>query len=560
MSGSSPTPLGPGSRGPAVRDLQGLLTRLGARIGDPPGTFGADTEAALRAFQHQRPWGAQDALVTGTVREALERLLREREGEREWEEWAARGATLDATVLDATALQGRPALVAALQRALAALGLHPDGPAIDGVAGPTLATALRRFRRLARLPGPAPAGLDGPTAAALRCCRWLPAHTAAWTPAAARRRLAAEARRLGASDAHLPLLDRGADHSPWREGLAAIPLPPPSARPVARGDGPFVPYPVLGEAPPIDPSALPFLGPEIGQACVCLGRRGAVGLETAWLGRDALTPLECLSSTKLVPMLNVLARLGRRLPARPAEAVLRPWGSSASELDFDQVLCEVVSYADSLGSSNGLAALLNELEGDREAWIRGCTGGPAQIRFGGRYGASPPIRWPQLRCRSDDALLLPFGAPAVSGNAVSVYDLTRLVSLLGWHRLLGPGQRLPGLTLAGARLAARALVGDPARYLDAAFASLGLVRRVEAPLILSKLGYGESALVYCAFLHLRDHPDGAPAAGVERSLALTLRVPKGKGDREAVRADLAMAEGVATLLAYALEAAGSLLR
>ena len=320
MSGSSPTPLGPGSRGPAVRDLQGLLTRLGARIGDPPGTFGADTEAALRAFQHQRPWGAQDALVTRTVREALERLLREREGEREWEEWAARGATLDAT-----ALQGRPALVAALQRALAALGLHPDGPAIDGVAGPTLATALRRFRRLARLPGPAPAGLDGPTAAALRCCRWLPAHTAAWTPAAARRRLAAEARRLGASDAHLPLLDRGADHSPWREGLAAIPLPPPSARPVARGDGPFVPYPVLGEAPPIDPSALPFLGPEIGQACVCLGRRGAVGLETAWLA-----PVHGAELRALEPLLEPWDPAGWRIEPITPNAPAAPPSAASS--------------------------------------------------------------------------------------------------------------------------------------------------------------------------------------------------------------------------------------
>ena len=45
---------------------------------------------------------------------------------------------------------------------------------------------------------------------------------------------------------------------------------------------------------------------------------------------------------------------------------------------------------------------------------------------------------------------------------------------------------------------------------------------------------------------------------MERSLALTLRVPKGQGNREAVRADLAMAEGVTTLLAHALAIAGSL--
>ncbi|MEB3170416.1 MAG: peptidoglycan-binding domain-containing protein [Synechococcaceae cyanobacterium] len=552
MSSTSATPLGPGSRGPAVRALQQQLRRLGATIDDPPGRFGPATEAALRAFQRRRPWGAQDALATPALLEALSRAEREEEGERQLRALAAGGGGLAAEAL------GRcPALVAALQRALAALGLHPDGPAIDGVPGPALAAGLRRFHRLAGLPGPAPAGLGATTAAALQRCRWLPAHTAAWTPAAARRRFAAEARRLGASDAHLPLLDRGADHSPWRDGLAAAPLPPPSARPVAPGPGPFAPYPPLGVAPPIVPLGLPDLGSEIGQACIGLGRHGAHGLETLWLGRDALTPLECLSSTKLVPMLNVLARLGARLPAEPDGAVVRPWGSAAIGLDFAQVLCEVVSYAGSLGSSNALAALLNQLEGERAAWIRGCTGGPPPL-FGGRYGEPAPIRWPQLRRRADDAVLLPFGAPAATGNAVSVYDLTRLISLLGWHRLLGPPQRLRGLTPAGARLAARALVGDPARYLDAAFASLGLVRRVEPPLILSKLGYGDSALVYCAFLHVRDHPEGAGSAGVERSLALTLRVPKGQGNREAVRADLAMAEAVTTVLAHALAIAGSL--
>ncbi|MFM7266636.1 MAG: peptidoglycan-binding domain-containing protein, partial [Cyanobium sp.] len=379
MSSTHATPLGPGSRGPAVRALQQQLRRLGATIQDAPDRFGSDTEAALRAFQQRRPWGAQDALVTAPVQKALTRAERELEGERQLLALAdgAGGLTPEA-------LAARPALVAALQRALAALGLHPDGPAIDGVASPALALALRRFHRLARLPAPAPTGIDAATAAALQRCRWLPAHTAAWTPAAARRRFAAEARRLRASDAHLPLLDRGAEHSPWREALAATPLPSPAARPVAPGPGPFAPYPSLGAAPPIACEGLPALGPQIGQACICVGRHGSQGLETLWLGRDALTPLECLSSTKLVPMLNVVARLGKRLPAEPDGAVLRPWGSAAIGLDLAQVLCEVVSYAGSLGSSNALAALLNQLEGERQAWIRGCTGGPPLV-FGGRY-------------------------------------------------------------------------------------------------------------------------------------------------------------------------------
>ncbi len=529
----APRPLGPGSRGAGVRALQRQLVQLGETIDDPAGSYGAGTEAAVRAFQRRLPWRLQDGLADGGLRSSLQRAVRAGQGEEELARLAAGNRSLPLETLHRW-----PALVSALQGRLRGLGLHPGGTAIDGVPSPTLLKALHRFRRLAALQSAGRDVLEPADAAALLRIRWLPALLRGWSAAASRGRYAAEARRVGAKDAHLAFLDRGPESSPWLEELADPRLPSPASLPIDADAGPAA-YPPRGVLPAIEAGGLEWLGPEIGQACLCLGRRGSQGLQALWLGRDALSPLECLSATKIVPMLNVLARSARQ------GARLQPWGSDALSLDLERVLFDVVSYAGTVGSSNALAALLNQLEPRREAWIRAHTGGPEALRFGGRYGETPPIAQPLLRAGHDDTILVPFGMAATAGNKVSVYDLTRLLSMLGWHRLLRPAQRLRGLDGGGARLAARALSCDTARYLDAAFADLGLERRVDAPLILSKMGYGESALVYCAFLHVRDRRDDA---AITHSLAFTLRCPKRTGDREAVRADLAMAEAVTTLL------------
>lgn len=516
-AGPAPRLLGPGSRGPLVRELQRQLVRLGETIDDPAGSYGAGTEAAVRAFQRRLPWRLPDGLADGGLRSSLARAVRARQGEGELTQLAAGDRSLP---LDS--LHRWPALVAALQARLRGLGLHPGSTAVDGEPSPTLWKALVGFRRLAALRPADRDALEPADAAALLKIRWLPAVLRGW----------------GARDAHLAFLDRGPESSPWLEQLADPVLPSLASLPIEEGAG-YAAYPPRGVLPAIADGGLEWLGPEIGQACLCLGRRGRQGLQTLWLGRDVLSPLECLSATKMVPLLNVLARSDRQ------GARLQPWGSDALSLDLERVLFDVVSYAGTVGSSNALAALLNQLEPRREAWIRAHTGGPQALCFGGRYGETPPIAQPQLRAVHDDTILVPFGTAATSGNKVSVYDLTRLLSMLGWHRLLGPAQRLRGLDGGGARLAARALSCDTARYLDAAFADLGLERRVHAPLILSKMGYGESALVYSAFLHVRDRRDEAP---ITHSLAFTLRCPKRRGDREAVRADLAMAEAVSTLL------------
>jgi|LakMenEpi03Aug12_release.lakeMendotaPanAssembly.Ray.scaffolds.fasta_scaffold00809_34 peptidoglycan hydrolase-like protein with peptidoglycan-binding domain len=538
--------LGPGSRGAPVRRLQRQLDLLGLALGndDPAGLYGSGTETAVRAFQRRRPWRPQDGLVDAELGQSLTRALEVREGE----------AALQAL---AAADPGRPpaqpqrrrVVVAAVQRRLRGLGLHPGGAAIDGVGGPPLRLALARFRRMACLGPAAGEDLDPACAAALLAIRWLPAVRARWSPTAARRRFAAEARRIGADDHHLAFLDRGLESCPWLESLAAAELPAaPRGRVRANGGWPgYGAYPRRGLVPALETDGLEWLGREIAQACLCRGRIGPGGLVVRWQGRDARTPLECLSATKIIPLLNVLAR------APATRARLQPQGSDALSMALEPALFDLVSYAGTVGSSNALAALLNQLEPRREAWIRSHTGGAEGLRFGGRYGETPPIARPELRHQGDGSVLLPFGSPAAAGNAVSVYDLTRLLSMLGWHRLLSPAQRLRGLSGAGAGLAARVLCCDSARYLDAAFADLGLEHRVDTPLILSKMGYGQSALVYSAFLHVLDRAGDQP---IEHTLAFTLRCPKGSGDRESVRADLSMAEAVTNLLARTLDGNG----
>jgi hypothetical protein len=123
--------------------------------------------------------------------------------------------------------------------------------------------------------------------------------------------------------------------------------------------------------------------------------------------------------------------------------------------------------------------------------------------------------------------------PARSRNLVSAADLVRLLTLVGWHRQLGPDQRLAGAQWTSLRTVVEGLGHDSARYIDAALAHLGLVDAVTSPVILSKLGYGAEtgdpeidALTYAAFAQFNDRRSGPPR---QRSFAMALRIPTAPG-------------------------------
>ncbi len=540
-----------GCRGPEVRRLQEQLQQVGADPGAIDGSYGPATEAAVQRFQRRRPWLLADGVAgprTGT--ELLGTPL-----ERQGQATLAALARGDQAPIPLADLPAHPGLGRAVRTGLRAFGLHPGGLAL---ADPFHADDAAALAELRRLQGLAP---TGPLAAAdanlLLSGRPRPGSGAGHDPARLAALLAAYQRRVRASDARLGVLDHGAGLSPFVEAIADAatileaheaapgPLAPAPAPPLAPR---FGAAPARGALPqPFDAGGLAFLPAEISEACVCLGRgAGGGGLEQAWLGRRAFEPLECLSSSKVVPLLQVLCRAGALAAGDPGQLRVRHRGGGGGSLPLERICLDVVSYAECVGSSNGLAAMLNQLEARPEAWIRELTGQPGAIRFAGRYGEEPTIRVPELTSAGGQ-VLLPFARPAAAGNSLSVYDLTRLMAQLGWHGRLAPAQRAAGLNREGRRLAVRALATDPARYIDLALTSLGLERAgssasasagaAERPVILSKMGYGQSALVYAAFLVWRG-----------QALAFCLRVAKGTGDAEAVRADTAMALGVTELL------------
>jgi hypothetical protein len=525
-----------GCRGPAVRRLQEQLERVGANPGAIDADYGANTEAAVLRFQRRRPWLLADGVAgPRTGAELLDTALQQQG--RATLAALAQG-TLAPIPLEAIAAQ--PGLGRALAACLRAHGLHPGGLALSDPFNPDDQAALATLRRQQGLAATGPLAADD--AAALLGGRPQAGSGVGHDPARLAAVLEAYQRRVRASDARLGVLDHGAGLSPFVESIAAADSLL-EAHEAAVAGLPLSAPPALGRLPqPFDGAGLGFLPAEISEACVCLdgSGTGGSGAGPAWLGRRALDPLECLSSTKIVPLLQVLCRSGALVADEPAQLRVRHRGGDGASLGLERICLDVVSYASCVGSSNGLAAMLNQLEPQPEQWIRGITGQPRPIRFAGRYGEEPTIRVPELTTAAG-RLLLPFARPAAAGNRLAVYDLTRLLALVGWHGRLSPEQRLAGLSAAGRRLAVRALATDPARYLDVALAALGLERDAagssERPVILSKLGYGESALVYAAFLLWRG-----------RSLAFCLRVAKGPGDAEAVRADTAMAQGVTALL------------
>jgi peptidoglycan hydrolase-like protein with peptidoglycan-binding domain len=115
-----------GARGPAVIELQTLLTNQGFNPGPIDGKFGIRTETAVRNFQtaHALP-------VTGAVDAAT---------------WAALGGTTTPVLQ----IGDRGDRVLELQRLLTATGQNP-GP-LDGVFGSRTAAAVTAFQQSAALP------------------------------------------------------------------------------------------------------------------------------------------------------------------------------------------------------------------------------------------------------------------------------------------------------------------------------------------------------------------------------------------------------------------------
>lgn len=470
--------------------------------------------------------------------------------------------------------------VEALQRQLIDLGFL-SGDA-DGDFGPLTAQALRDVQR--RLGLNASGMIDPATAAALTAA--LARQPAAPTSAFRRlhRRVMAEAAQGLHSTEKLPFLDRGIASSPFRTDLPryadrlVIPVPAAELLPYPAADDRFAAYPDLGVVPPIvsGRGGLDFLSDAVAQACVCVGSFAADRpLRVRWFGRRAVEDnVQFWSASKFVAPLMLACHLSRRHPDLPiGSTIVRSQAGRRAE-SFSALFRSMIDYTEragefDAGGSNRIAylfkKLLNPGEPDVETWLRSITGN-RQAQLMSWYGQwqppddPGPQNPPFFNPYADGAELVGPGGVLVgwrdlplTRNWLSAYDLTRLISMLGWHHALPAARRLPAARWSSLATLVEGLGHDPARYLDVALAQLGLQQVVAEPVILSKLGYGDHAsdvpeapaLTYVAFASFRDRRTD-PAR--QRSLALALRIPTSRGLATALAHDTRMAAEVTEIV------------
>lgn len=553
-----------GSSGAEVRGLQGKLIKLGFLSSAALGSFDTTTESAVKDLQTQRPWLLTDGVVGPITLGEIDDTISVLDGQTALKAFAAGSASLDMAFL-----VGNSLLSLAIQRRLRGLGLYPGGKLIDGDFGPRSQAALKDFCNEVSLPVTTPLQLTPIVAGKLLTTQQISSvmNDAKSTSVIAKKYLDFET-AVGANDSKLGFLDMGAQQSPFKETIyrgkdsltatKSAGIQSSSPRSLS-----FSSYPNIGTVPTIDASGLSFLGSDITEACLCLGHFDGGQLTTSWLGKKPLALVECWSASKIIPILNVLCQVGNRVPNNPSDLVLKD-RDSKKQFKLSNVLVDICSYrSDELGkvSSNALSATLNAFEVNRERWIKSQTGNTKSIQFGGKYGITATIEAPdgvpEIRDRSSKSSILTFQSTATGGNSISTYDLTRFISLVGWHGLLSDTQKLPDISDQGLDLAITALGTDIARYVDTAISTLGLENVVDSLVVLSKLGFGYSdpnrhgrdvtELVYTAFTQFIDKQN--PSAPKLRFFALTLRTSKpGGGNAVAIQTDTAIATAVTEII------------
>lgn len=321
----------------------------------------------------------------------------------------------------------------------------------------------------------------------------------------------------------------------------------------------FKSFPALATIPVIDSTALDFLDADISQACVCVGSFVNGEIWTRWFGKNATKPAQQWSTTKIIPLLDLVAKANAAAPAvNIRDCLVCPRGSLNGSGFYDLAV-DLVSYRTLIGTSNAVAAMFKnfftpiELEG----WLKQMTGN-ASLTFQGRYGEEPLLQLPTLVNQPTKQIILNSpGAAHTGSNLISVYDLTRVVSLLGWHLHLPAAVRIPNAQWNSLETIVRAMGTDSARYIDAAIETLGLASAIESPVIISKLGFGRSEtrnrteLSYVAFFQFVDkRPRKKGKPGILRTVSMALLGVEaaGNADDEARQLDARMAAEVTEIV------------
>ncbi|AFZ11094.1 hypothetical protein Cri9333_0094 [Crinalium epipsammum PCC 9333] len=351
---------------------------------------------------------------------------------------------------------------------------------------------------------------------------------------------------LGAANGKLVFLYQGVQKSPYKQHIKQYPErlteKPDGANVISSGETivlkgsnktvTFTPYPKIGQIPSIDKS-LDFLHPDIKEACICIGSFVDGQIKTHWLGRNALNKGQFWSATKILPILNILSKINSKFPDSDIDnCLIKDQNKRKKNYPVYDLAVDVVSYGDAVATSNSVAAMFKRFETrpGLELWVQKITGNN-NLEFRGGYGEPAFIDNPQIFDAKKGKVLLNAAAPTSAGNnLVTAYDLTRFISMLGWHPHLAPALRLPGAQWHSLESIIRAMGTDAARYTDLAIKVLGIDSLISSPVIISKLGNGYSdsnkrhEIVYIAFVQFIDQIpklQGQPAK--LRTLSIALR-------------------------------------
>ena len=312
------------------------------------------------------------------------------------------------------------------------------------------------------------------------------------------------------------LFYQGIKTSPYYNQIQDYPNRLKQKIPANTSDKGFASYPKLGELPKIDQNGLEFLPEEILEACICIGGFFAGEFKVKWLGKNALKPQEFWSATKIIPLVYTVSQLNTKSPKANLDFVkIQGVGQDgqAKLFPFISLAKDMITYEKKIASSNSLGAMFKRFSPqlELEKWLQYITGN-TDLVFRGRYGEKPFINYPQIINFPNKEVILDAdqNPPSWSCNDVSAYDLTRIMSMLGWHYYLPKTSQLPAINSQNIDILMQLMGNDPARLTDLAIQVLKLENDLESVVILSKEGDGATSIgerteaVYLALIYLID--------------------------------------------------------
>jgi len=369
------------------------------------------------------------------------------------------------------------------------------------------------------------------------------------------------------------LLYQGIRTSPYKEQIKDYPTrlkQKPNGKNLVHGtesDATFNSYPAVGQLPKIDEQGLNFLHDDIKEACLCVGSFSSGEFKTKWLGRNAMSNQEFWSATKIIPILNLVCLLNTKIGNADIDGYrIRGVDQKGIQRSFPfyDLVRDLVSYEEKIATSNSLAGMFKRFSPQLklENWLKSITGNQDLV-FRGDYGEEPFIDQPEVIERSTGKVLMVAAKelpnPNWTNNTISACDLTRVISMLGWHNYIPPKSRLPGVKWRNLESIIRAMGTDSARLTDLAIKELGLQHTLDSVVILSKIGNGATSLrnrteaVYVALVQLVVRsPDKLGEQTKLLTLSMTLRGARTQEprdlNREVVELDARMATEVTEIL------------